>query len=320
MTQPSPELAAVAKRWATMLLDLHKNVAGKLFSQADALYYVGSAEDEIWTGDTLRKGYEAYRDQMPELTVSFVEASAWENGDTGWSFTMVRARFPGMGHDVVLRQSLVFIMEEGSWKIINVHNSSPSLNAEIFGEEYNPLIDLLAAAKSENLQIGKSGSATVMFTDIADSSTLTDAVGDSRWTELVHAHVAQIQTEIEAHDGRLIKSLGDGTMSTFGSAGEGLRTAHAIQLAMAAQTTEPHLQVRIGLHTGDVIEAGNDFFGTVVNKAARVAAVARPGEIRVSDATRIMVGNSPDFCFGDPVQVALKGLVGEHLIFRLEVS
>ena len=73
------------------------------------------------------------------------------------------------------------------------------------------------------------------------------------------------------------------------------------------------LRVRVGIHTGDVIRSEDDFFGTVVNKAARVAAVSVAGKIRVSDANRIMVGTTRDFDFEGSARVQIKGLDGDHL-------
>ena len=186
------------------------------------------------------------------------------------------------------------------------------------GVMHSAFADLLASASGLDLQIGKTGSATLMFTDIVDSTSLAEALGDVRWAQEVNAHVQKLTELIEAEDGRMIKSLGDGTMSTFSSAGAGMRAAQAIQREMAQQTGEPQLRVRIGLHTGDVIESGDDFFGTVVNKAARVAAYASAGDILVSDATRVMVGSSADLAFSDTAKVSLKGLDGQHLIHRLE--
>ncbi|MEQ3726664.1 MAG: adenylate/guanylate cyclase domain-containing protein [Tateyamaria sp.] len=72
--------------------------------------------------------------------------------------------------------------------------------------------------------------------------------------------------------------------------------------------------MRIGLHTGDVIEAGDDFFGTVVNKAARVATAAEPDEILASDATRVMIGGAHDFIFVDSTEVQLKEFKGSHMV------
>ncbi|QJF53100.1 hypothetical protein G3256_04295 [Roseobacter ponti] len=76
--------------------------------------------------------------------------------------------------------------------------------------------------------------------------------------------------------------------------------------------------MRVGIHTGEVIEDKGDFFGTVVNRAARIAASAAPGEIRLSDATRMLLWRSAGYAFADPVEVPLKGLSGMHKTFRLE--
>ena len=113
-------------------------------------------------------------------------------------------------------------------------------------------------------------------------------------------------------------SLGDGTMSTFSSTRAAMTAANSIQEQISSQQDEPKLQVRIGINTGDVVQAGDDFFGTVVNKAARIAGIAGAGEIRISDATRIMVGGASEFQFSDPANVALKGLEGDHQLYRLD--
>jgi adenylate cyclase len=176
---------------------------------------------------------------------------------------------------------------------------------------------LLDAAQTDDPQIGKTGIALVMFTDIVDSAVLATVSGDARWTTCVQRHIGQLTDIIETHTGKMIKSLGDGSMSTFTSAAAAMRAAQAIQNLLEADTTEPKLQIRIGVHTGDMIEAGDDFFGTVVNKAARVASAAIGGEIRVSDATKIMVDGSDAFDFEDMARVKLKGLAGDHTVYRL---
>ena len=160
--------------------------------------------------------------------------------------------------------------------------------------------------------------ASIMFTDVVDSSALADVMGDKLWTKRIDSHLADVRTIIEDNGGTLVKSLGDGTMSTFTSSRSALAAARDIQNKAQADQTEPNLRLRIGLHTGEVIENKGDFFGTVVNKAARVASVANPDEIRVSDATRAMIGGNPDFTLTDPINIPLKGLEGEHMIYRLD--
>ncbi|MEP6388376.1 MAG: adenylate/guanylate cyclase domain-containing protein, partial [Halioglobus sp.] len=150
-----------------------------------------------------------------------------------------------------------------------------------------------------------------------DSTVIAETIGDVRWSAAVKSHVETVNQILVEHQGVLIKSLGDGTMSSFSSARTALLTAVALQRAMEEESSEPQLQIRVGLHTGDLIEQDGDMFGTVVNKAARIAAVAHPDEIRLSDATKIMVGKA-DFTFSDPVTTTLKGLDGEHALYRLE--
>ncbi|WP_425045387.1 adenylate/guanylate cyclase domain-containing protein [Primorskyibacter sp. S87] len=123
---------------------------------------------------------------------------------------------------------------------------------------------------------------------------------------------------LEQFGGRLVKTMGDGTMSVFTSAGRALKAACELQRAVDAIAGEPRLTLRIGMNTGDIMEAGDDFLGTVVNKAARIASVADPGEICVSDATRAMVGTASDYEFESPATVGLKGLDGEHVLHRLK--
>ncbi|MEM6440068.1 MAG: adenylate/guanylate cyclase domain-containing protein [Pseudomonadota bacterium] len=165
------------------------------------------------------------------------------------------------------------------------------------------------------MEIGRAGIASIMFTDIVDSTALAEAMGDRAWSRVVEAHAAGVAARIEAAGGELVKSLGDGTLSSFPTAVGALAAAAAIQAASAER--EPRLRVRIGIHTGDLVRAEDDYLGGVVNKAARIAAAAAPEEMRVSEVTRLMAGGAQGLRFEDPVQVALKGLEGEHLLHRL---
>ena len=226
--------------------------------------------------------------------------------------------FQNADESVFLRQTIVFLLEEGIWKIVHVHNSSPISSLEVLGYSHNAYDDFLATVAKDDLKLEPSGSATIMFTDIVGSSALAEAVGDTRWAQIISNHLTTVESLVNKFGGRLVKTMGDGTMSIFTSAGRALKAAGNLQRAVDKMGGEPKLTLRIGLNTGDIVEAGDDFLGTVVNKAARIASVADPGEIRVSDATRAMVGNSREYEFVSPVKVALKGLEGEHRLYRLE--
>jgi len=317
MITRSPELEAITKRWIDALARSDGEMMLNLLASEDPLLFCGSAPNEVYRNDALRDGYGRHIAEMPGARWINQIFEAWQTGDSGWCFFTGTLHTDSTGKESIARVTLVYTLEKGIWKVQHIHNSFAVSNIEAMGYEHTAFDDLLDAAAKADPQIGKTGIAAVMFTDIADSSVLAALVGDTAWTKRVSSHMKMLEDHIRQNEGRLIKSLGDGTMSTFSSARSAMTTAQSIQRALADDRQEPSLPVRIGIHTGDVVQAGDDFFGSVVNKAARVASVTGSGEIRVSDATRIMVGATQDFAFDDPAKVPLKGLDGEHLIHRL---
>ena len=134
-------------------------------------------------------------------------------------------------------------------------------------------IDALAAADSEGLgDIGRIEVASMMFTDIVGSSALAESPGDAAWSKAVQGHQCIIGGIIAKTGGRLVKCLGDGTLSVFPAAGTAMTTAQEIQRTITDSPTGSRIRLRIGIHTGDVVESGGDYIGNVVNKAARIAA------------------------------------------------
>jgi adenylate cyclase len=316
--KPSPELAAITNRWLTSFAQGDGDAVANLLSASPALTYVGSAENETWCGDEVRLGFAAYTQALPRFNPTETTTVAFERGPVGWAHWTATTFAPETGMSAKFRCTFVFSLERGVWRVVHVHNSNPVTNLEALGYEQSNFDDLISAARASRPKIGHTGMASVMFTDIAGSSTIAETVGDDLWAATIQRHLDMATTVIDENGGALVKSLGDGTMSTFPTARAAMMAAQVLQSRTASVTSEPQLRLRIGIHTGDVVQSGDDFFGTVVNKAARVAAVASPDEIRVSDATRIMVGGAHEFAFGDPATVPLKGLEGEHLIYRLD--
>jgi len=224
---------------------------------------------------------------------------------------------PESGVSVAFRNTLIYTLEDAVWRLVHVHNSNPRPNIDTMGYVTCRLDELLTAAQSAPLDLGQTGIASIMFTDIVDSTALAAAVGDATWQGLVRGHLSAVEEYVTVQGGTLVKSLGDRTMSTFPSARSALTAAQEIQTMMAEQASEPHLQVRIGIHTGDLVADQADVFGSVVNKAARIDASAQPTETRLSDATRIMIGGVTDFQFSEPLSLSLKGLDGTHTVYRL---
>ena len=314
---PSPELASIVRRWARSYAQGDRESVINLFSEDAALGYIGSSHGEVWRGDTLRRGMSAYISDIPRFYWDNDDFRGFECGDLGWVEWFGDIVSIDTGKEVSFRSTFVLALEKGVWKIVHVHNSNPVSNLNALGYESRGFEDLLEAALATSSDLSQTGLATIMFTDIAESTTIAATVGDTRWSAVVRDHVRAVGAIITSHGGTLIKSLGDGTMSSFPSARAALLAATTLQRAMEQAQVEPHLQIRIGLHTGDLVANDGDVFGTVVNKAARIAATATPGDIRLSDATKIMVG-SADFSFSDPIIAPLKGLDGDHTLFRLE--
>ncbi|MBO9449246.1 nuclear transport factor 2 family protein [Tropicibacter sp. R16_0] len=315
---PSPELAAIAKRWLHAYAGRQTEAAANLFSRSAAITYVGSDDGELLTAPDFHKTFVAFCDDQAVLVPENIEVTAYEAGSFGWALSTLTIVAPDADKSVTFRNTFIFALEDAVWRIVHIHNSNPKPNMEAMGYTSRSIEELTASLQSEALELGHTGIASVMFTDIVDSTALAAATGDATWSSIVQTHMAEIGEAITAHGGTLVKSLGDGTLSSFSSASAALNAATRIQQGMQDQAQEPHLRVRIGIHTGDVVERDGDYIGTVVNTAARVAAAAAPEEIRVSDPTRAMVGGNADFAFGDPVSVQLKGLAGEHLIHKLE--
>jgi class 3 adenylate cyclase len=163
------------------------------------------------------------------------------------------------------------------------------------------------------------GTVTIMFSDIEDSTVLTERLGDQRWQELLREHDAIVRSSVEAHGGFVVKHLGDGFMLAFQSARKGLDAAIDIQQSFAKEgaLAEP-VRVRIGLHAGEAVREKGDFFGKNVVLASRVAGQAKGGEILVSSVLHSLVESSTDASlFGDACEVALKGLEGAHTVYRV---
>ncbi len=314
---PNPEIAAIALRWFKSYGKGESRTIQNLLSDDPALNYVGTAEAECGKGENVRRALPDYVDAHPEFELRDVDISACSCGPVGWvtGFATVHVL---AGETLPFRFTQVYHLVDGVWRLIQQHNSQPATNIEGISQDLAQLQDLLDAALSSTGELAQMGLATIMFTDIADSTTIAATVGDARWSRAIKSHIADVDQIITDHGGRMIKSLGDGTMSSFTSAHAALSAATALQQTMQTSDSEPRLQTRIGLHTGDLVEADGDMFGTVVNKAARVTAVAQPGEIRISDATRAMVGGSADFSFSQQVSLPLKGLEGEHTLCLLE--
>jgi class 3 adenylate cyclase len=149
---------------------------------------------------------------------------------------------------------------------------------------------------------------TVLFTDIVESTSLTQKLGDEVAMELLHIHDAVVREALKALNGREVKHTGDGIMASFVSAAAAVRCAAQIQRELAQRAGEKNhpIKVRIGAAAGEPVERNSDIFGSTVQLAARLCSHAEPEQIVVSSVVA-------DLCIGKGLmfrplgEVSLKG-------------
>jgi pimeloyl-ACP methyl ester carboxylesterase len=155
--------------------------------------------------------------------------------------------------------------------------------------------------------------ATVLFTDIADSTMKAIELGDRGWRELLERHNALVRRELLRYRGREVDSAGDGFLATFDGPARAIRCASAIVEGLR----EFDLSVRAGLHTGECEIADGKVAGIAVHTGARVAAQANAGEVLVSSTVKDLVAGS-GITFIERGAHALKGIPGEWRLFAVE--
>jgi class 3 adenylate cyclase len=156
--------------------------------------------------------------------------------------------------------------------------------------------------------------ATVLCTDIVDSTQQLARMGDARWRGILDTHDDLAGRLVDENGGRFIKSTGDGVLATFDGPGRGIRFATGFR-----QQLHPlDLSIRSGIHTGEVEVRGSDVGGMAVHLAARIMAEAHDGEILVSRTVKDLVVGS-DLVFEDRGVHHLKGIEGEWQLLAVKV-
>jgi class 3 adenylate cyclase len=155
--------------------------------------------------------------------------------------------------------------------------------------------------------------ATILFTDIVGSTEKAARLGDRGWRQLLERHDAAVRRALNLYRGREVKTMGDGFLATFDGPARAIRCAAALQEEVAGLGVE----VRAGIHTGEVELIGDDVGGMAVNIGARIGALAGPGEVLVSSTVReLVVGSGLEFA--DRGVQTLKGAPGEWRLFAVD--
>jgi class 3 adenylate cyclase len=156
------------------------------------------------------------------------------------------------------------------------------------------------------------GLATVLFTDIVDSTRRAAEMGDRDWHALLDAHDAVVRAQLARFRGREVNTSGDGFLAMFDGPQRAIRCAMSIRDAVQALG----IQVRAGLHTGECEVRGDDIGGIAVHIGARVSALAGPNDVLVSSTLRdLVIGSGLEF--EDRGAHALKGVPGEWHLFAV---
>ena len=156
--------------------------------------------------------------------------------------------------------------------------------------------------------------ATILFTDIVGSTEKATALGDHRWGQLIADHEQAVRAELDRSNGREVKTTGDGVLALFDGPAAAIRCAAAIRAA----TNREGLQIRAGIHVGEVESSGTDVRGVAVHEAARVMAAAEPDEILVSETTRTL-SMSSGVAFDDRGVHELKGIEDPRRLYAANV-
>src|SRR5262249_37935722 len=154
--------------------------------------------------------------------------------------------------------------------------------------------------------------ATVLFTDLVSSTPQAAEMGDRQWRNLLATHDALVRSELDRFRGREIKSTGDGVLATFDGPGRAIRCACAIRDALGALG----LQVRAGLHTGEIELRGDDIAGIAVVIGQRVSAHAGAGQVLVSRTVADLLAGS-EMKFEYRGEHELKGVPGTWRLFSV---
>jgi len=183
------------------------------------------------------------------------------------------------------------------------------------GDEPWVTIEWGASGRALDAALDESGArafATVLFTDIVDSTGRLQAVGDAAWRDLLSLHNARLREQLNVFRGREVKTTGDGLLAIFDSPTRAVRCA----VAMTRSVRALGIEIRVGLHTGEIELVGDDVRGIAVHTAARILALAGPGEVFVSSSTGGLLEGS-GIELEDAGLHELKGLPGPRQVFRL---
>jgi class 3 adenylate cyclase len=265
---------------------------------------------------------------MPKMRVETVALDDSEIGhcsfDPGWRWSTDMSALVGtpscpMRHvGYTLSGSIRVVMDDGETVDIGpggVFEIPPGHDKWVLGDEPWVTVEWGASSRAMRTVLDEAGErslATVMFTDIVDSTATLDRIGDEAWHALLLAHDARLRDELNVYRGREVKTTGDGFLAIFDSATRAARCA----VSMTRSARAMGLHIRVGIHTGEVEVSGGDARGIAVHAAARILALAGPDEVLVSSTTGELLEGS-GLLLEDAGTHELKGITGTRHLMRV---
>jgi class 3 adenylate cyclase len=217
---------------------------------------------------------------------------------------------------IVLSGSLLTRMDDGSEFVLgpdDAYDIPPGHDGWVIGDEPWVTLDFAGVRDFGRQSEDERVLVSILFTDIVGSTQRAGSMGDLAWKQLLSSHDQEARNVLAEHRARLVQGTGDGYLALFDSAGRAVACAKSLGLVARGLG----LEIRAGIHTGEVQLLENEVRGIAVHRAARTMAVADGNEVLVSATTRDLLAASREMAFESRGVHDLKGIEGEHELWAV---